>query len=451
MSEKKLAAALLQALKWGLGVVLLAVIALIGAIVYGLKSEAEINYTFTAEEAAQCEDLPELSDRFFGVGFSGGGSRAAMFGAGGAAALQDAGLLQKVTHISSVSGGGFTSSYLATHTKDNCAPNLNGTTPDNCLSVDLPTFSEAMRQPYFWRMEQQQALHPVRYFSPSRRLISLQEALEDGFIGRGMSFEKMPPQPAFYYNTVSYDSAERFVFSNQPIPHPKEVAASQFASELRSISFSERQGCALKTPDKFPLGLAVATSAAFPPVLGPLTIKVPARGDYGKELFWHLGDGGVIENTGLDTLIDAALTARARNPYLTEATLISFNAGLRLIPEVSFTIRDPSLWSTEPGRLVDVSNLRADRYRDAYLSEISTRSGLKINIVEIDYLRAKLTDWPEACAAHRSEPVSNIPQMIARIPTDLLITSCHSALMLAAAKSMVDAETREGGRLYKLR
>ncbi|MEM9584535.1 MAG: patatin-like phospholipase family protein [Pseudomonadota bacterium] len=451
MSGQKLLGILARSFKWLGGIVALALIALVGAMIYGLTSEAEINHVFTAEEATQCEDLPEAPDRILGVGFSGGGSRAAMFGAGGAAALQDAGLLKKVTHFSSVSGGGFTSSYLATHRRDYCTPNVQGATPDNCLQLDLEDIRSAMGQPYFWWMEWQQAIHPVRYFSPSRRIVSLQEALEAGFLGSEMSFEKMPEQPAFFYNAVSYDSAERFVFSNQPLPHPDADANLGLAPELRTISFTERQGCALSAPKDFPVALAVATSAAFPPVLGPLTIQVPVRGDYGEELFWHLGDGGVIENTGLDTLIDMALNARARNPYLTEATLISFNAGLRLQPEISVKERDPSLWSTDPGRLVDVSNLRADRYRDAYLREIAKRTGLKINIVDIDYLNSKLTAWPDECAAHANEPIEKIKDMIAEIPTDLVITPCHAALVLAGAKALVDAETREGGRLFKLR
>lgn len=419
------------------------------AVIYGFVAESEINYTYTAKEAASCEELPQAPDRFLGLAFSGGGSRAAMFAAGGAAALQDEGLLKHVTHISSISGGGFASSYLATNAKAYCSPKVHGSDPDNCLSIDLAEMKKVMEKKYFWSMELQQLLHPDRVFSPSRRIISLQDALDDGFLGE-RKFKDLPKQPAFYFNGVSYDSADLFVFSNQPQPHQQDHANAAHAPELRTISFTEKQGCPKAAPDAFPVALAVATSAAFPPVLGPLTIKVPARDSYGKTQFWHLGDGGVVENTGLDTLIDAALVARARNPYLTEATLISFNAGLRLLPEVSRDTHDPSLWSSDPGRLVDVSNLRADRYRDSYLRELEKRSGLKIRIVDIDYLKADLKQWPEDCGAMNSQPISTIGEVILKIPTDLLIEKCHAALMLEAAETLVKKERRDGGGLSHL-
>ena len=43
---------------------------------------------------------------------------------------------------------------------------------------------------------------------------------------------------------------------------------------------------------------SVAASASFPPLVGPLTLKI---GD--EETYWHAGDGGLYENQGLESLL----------------------------------------------------------------------------------------------------------------------------------------------------
>ena len=52
--------------------------------------------------------------------------------------------------------------------------------------------------------------------------------------------------------------------------------------------------------DPCPMRLAgmVTASASFPPLVGPFTLQV--RGD---ETYWHVGDGGLYENNGIESLL----------------------------------------------------------------------------------------------------------------------------------------------------
>jgi hypothetical protein len=46
------------------------------------------------------------------------------------------------------------------------------------------------------------------------------------------------------------------------------------------------------------LASAVAGSASFPPLVGPITFRVGE-----EELYWHTGDGGLYENQGIESLL----------------------------------------------------------------------------------------------------------------------------------------------------
>ena len=65
-------------------------------------------------DSPQCHVGPALND-VIGIGVSGGGSRAAVYGAAGLEALWEHGMIEHVTHLSSVSGGSIAASYFATN------------------------------------------------------------------------------------------------------------------------------------------------------------------------------------------------------------------------------------------------------------------------------------------------------------------------------------------------
>lgn len=411
---KSPAARSLQRGFWSVAGVLVA--GLVAAVIYGIFAPLHIHYTWSDEDRNACA-VPEVPQTpMMGLALSGGGSRAAIFAAAGMRELEKAGILERVTHVSSVSGGGFAAAYWAAHPK---------------LAADgFEDMLATLQLDYFWQMEGQQVLHPNRAFSPSRRLISLQEALDDTFLA-DTSFGDLAPGRAFYFNTVSYDTAERFLFTNDVLHHKDDVRLP-IEPGLRAASFAQA-GCAQATPPEIPLSLAVATSAAFPPLLGPTSISVPGLGQ-----FWHLGDGGIVENTGVETLQEVALRHRADNPVLDRAVIISFNAGLRVDTDASIVDPDLSIFSTNPDRIIDLANMRAEVYREAYLTALGEDLRVQTTVITLDFYTVDVTDWPTECEPGEREGRTPLGA-IRDVPTGLSITACDAALIDAAAVAAVRA------------
>jgi len=95
----------------------------------------------TAETACIWPVAPQ--DTAVGVSLSGGGSRAALFGAGGLEALgrfqtpEGGSLLEKVSYLSSVSGGGLAAAYYALHKPPRGTPVLG---PDGTMTAAYQAF-----------------------------------------------------------------------------------------------------------------------------------------------------------------------------------------------------------------------------------------------------------------------------------------------------------------------
>ena len=75
---------------------------------------------------------------------------------------------------------------------------------------------------------------------------------------------------------------------------------------------------------ELPLSLAVATSASFPPVVGPVTYQAA-----GTKVYTHVGDGGLFDNLGTESL--TTLFLNKLNPNLPSA-----KKGLILVIDASF-------------------------------------------------------------------------------------------------------------------
>src|SRR5919112_1855742 len=138
--------------------------------------------------------FPVLSDEpetLVGVAMSGGGSRAAYFGAAGLeelAKLQQAdgqpSVLEQVSHLSSVSGGSLASSYFATHKPKAGVSTLRG---KGTLTPEYQTFFEHYSKmmgknyvvPLLWRQ-----FWNVRWFNSNQRATSLAEVLDANFLNK---------------------------------------------------------------------------------------------------------------------------------------------------------------------------------------------------------------------------------------------------------------------------
>ena len=390
----------------------------------------------------------EAPDTVIGLALSGGGARSAVFAAAALEALHARGLLTPVTHLSSVSGGSFAATWHVLNRPDACGPDPLGADAETCADA-FDAFQAAMRTSYVSTLARRE-LAPNRFGSPTRRLSSLQTALDAAFIG-GATFADLPDAPALYINAGRYDDGRRFVFSREVLPDEPPGVAPLNDPRLRAASFA-LPGCPRATPEHLPVALAVATSAAFPVAFGPATFRVPAGCDGSGEAFWHLGDGGVVENLGLETLEEVALRALASDAPPARVLLIALDAEMLADPADLFADGDLRLWTSNPGRLVDVAMERGRGYHDLVWADaraaITAETGAPFTVLRLRYTDARLTAWPAACAREAERGVS-IDDHIAAIPTGLGISACDADLMEEAARQLVDAMIAEHGEALR--
>lgn len=429
-------------IKWS---VLGLVVAALGFVTVGFLAPLKIHYTVTRDADATAPYGPNLDDRpFVGLALSGGGTRAALFGAAGMEALARRGLLADVTHVSSVSGGGFPAAYMATHPMRDCAwAPVTQDSAEDCFGAYFAPMHEALSRHYLNSIHFAQATTPWRLLQPSRRLTSLQEILARPNFLNDANFANITDPRGYFFNAISYDTGQRFVFSNMALPHYTTDGANLLPSSLRALSFSQPDQ-PQPTPPQFSLSMAVATSAAFPPYLGPLSIeREQAEGE--PSLFSRLGDGGILENSGVETLTEVFL-ARA-DP--TSALIYSFNAGLPLDAATSQRNRDLSIFSINLPQFVDVLLTYATAHREAHIAEFAAARGLNIDVISFDYLDVAgivaqgsgeaVDNWLSwegwgDCTAPALTPVDRLRT----IPTSLSITACDASLITAAAEFVVE-------------
>ena len=379
-----------------------------------------------------------------GIALSGGGSRASLFGAAALEVMAEEGLLDRADYLSSVSGGGFPAAYYALNKPEAC---LARTSQDACDENSFARFKQAMRQDFLSSMTVRQLSRPNRISSPTRRLNSLQDVIDEAFAGKA-TFGDLPASPVLLINGARYDDARRFVFSNAPIAEDQDGYAHFANPTLRTASFSQ-PGCPRAVPSDFSVALAVAISAGFPPLLGPAAIEMPASCNSADTQYWHLGDGGILDNTGIETIEDYALHSDAETRGRAKQIIIlSVDSGRSTSAEEMMETRNLKLWTTDPGRVVEIVNKRAIAYREYALAQLEDASGASFHIVKMHYLDAQLDAWPASCG-NRNGGRDAIRDELARVPTNFRITDCHADLMERAADDVVRRAIRENSEVLR--
>src|ERR1051326_373674 len=187
------------------------------------------------------------SDFELGLCLSGGGYRAMLFHAGALVRLNELGLLRKLAAISSVSGGSIAAGLLGSvwegleWDKNGLATNFDAVFLQPLLrfamtSVDFPSIALGVLLP--WSSAASEAVK--RY----RRLL-----------GRNANLNRLPDSPRFVFCASNLTTGSLFRFSKRQIA-------------------DYRLGLAHR-PD-LDLSIAVAASAAFPPMLSPLRLDLRA-------------------------------------------------------------------------------------------------------------------------------------------------------------------------------
>lgn len=278
--------------------------------------------------------LPDLS-----LALSGGGVRALVFHLGVLKYLGEQRLLERVNHISSVSGGSLATALVFANAEKRW-PSSNTYVTSVFHSIRQRVCSRSLMCDGL-----SQLLRPCnwRYLLSRANLIG--KALERHW-GLDFKVQELPGTPTWSINATTAENGKRFRF--------------------KGITLGDYEGGYAQATD-LPVSTAVAVSAAFPGGIGPLAL--PTGNFQWKKRNWgepesaakrvapqfktlHLYDGGVYDNLGLEPLFDAGEGV----PKSKGSIVIASDAGAPLAQGFSAIALNP--W-----RLKRVADIMADQAR----------------------------------------------------------------------------------------
>ncbi|MGB9692644.1 MAG: patatin-like phospholipase family protein, partial [Candidatus Sumerlaeaceae bacterium] len=148
--------------------------------------------------------------------------------------------------------------------------------------------------------------------------------------------------PVTLINGTVLDTGERFVFTNLEVAKNFSVRPQLFqndpilgilATAMTSPSYRALGFDGINSDiSSFRIASAVAASSAFPVLPGPLTIRNYATGGY-----VHIADGGVSDNSGVDSLVQLFMARAAREN--SRLVVIALDASAPLVPK---RLKDPN-------------------------------------------------------------------------------------------------------------
>jgi NTE family protein len=225
---------------------------------------------------------PQPPEAGTGLCLSGGGYRAMVFHVGVLWRLYEAGRLNALKRISSVSGGSITSAKLALEW-----PNLSFD-PARIAADFVPKVVLPIRDLAGRSLDAYAILGGV--FLPGTVADRVAASYRTYLFGDA-TLQSIPDEPRFVINATNVQSGVLWRFSK---PYMGDWRVGRVANPTLSLA------------------IAVAASSAFPPVLSPMTIELdpasfaPGTGDdLQKDPFDSrvaLTDGGVYDNLGLETV-----------------------------------------------------------------------------------------------------------------------------------------------------
>ena len=418
-------------------------------------------------------------DVVVGVALSGGGSRAALFGAAGLEALGrlraplGGSVLEQVSYLSSVSGGSLAAAYYALRKPPHKTPVLG---PDRTMSVAYRTFfddfkaklAQDFESALIWRQ-----LGSFRFILNSALAArSLQEILAEDLLGPDTFSDLSAGQmrgdsPRVIFNTTFYNDGRRFLFTNLDDDAVKYDLIADLDRSLASRRITRKYSEIVKdrwerllpvTPDNLQIdpcpvqvAEAVAASASAPPLLGPITFHVGEE-DY----YWHTGDGALYENLGLESLMFVFLK-QLQDKKVRRALIISFNSGFPFEVGARILGRRSEPWTLfnyDFSRIPSIMEERATTYWSLFYRSLQAEGVFPddtiLGIVFLNHQGAKwkddLSDLPEVCRNEKPPLTSpeDVQERIAEIPTRFVVVSeCDRQLLITAADKVVKQKQQE--------
>lgn len=425
-------------------------------------------------------ELPD-PDTLVGLAVSGGGSRAATFAAGALEALagvrikengRERSVLEKVSHMSSVSGGSLATAYYAMKKPPGEEPILAGQGLAPAYERFFSEFKTAMQTDFQSRALRRQLLS-FRALNPTKFAYSFSEVWDDNFFGEARladlyEREKRGDSPRIILNGTSYNDGRRLVLTTLPPSEFDYDFVSRLVANLKSRpGLVTPEGMAIIEgglldakrqflPQTFEqwggdhrnlrVSLAVATSASFPPVVGPITYQIAGRLPY-----HHVGDGGLFDNLGTESLTTV---------FLKKIPQDSAKRGLIIVIDASFPFEatgfelDTSdkgfgVFKDDPSRIVGIMEERANAYQTMLWHSLRTEGVVlpdfsRLRIVVLKHTDADWAGYQDLPAACQNEfpqdvPPEQIKAAVSEIPTLFKIkTPCHGALLTKAAQKVVE-------------
>ena len=374
-------------------------------------------------------------------------------------------LLEQVGYISSVSGGSLASSYFVVRKPTHETPVINR---DGEMTEEYRTFFTDFKKDMaldYERLLLKRQILGLRPFNPAWTARSLFEIVDD-HLG-GMKFEGLARRqaqgdsPHLIVNTTLYNNGRRFILSALP----QEASRYDLVSDLDRLpgtkKLDEESEHNLRarwemllsvTPQDIKMDVctirvaaAVTGSMSFPPVVGPISFRVENQDQY-----WHVGDGGLADNTGAESLLMVFLkklqegkTRRALIILLDSSFPFSIGGEVLNHRAEGFTFM-----SYDFSRIPSIMEERATAYRALFL-KVAQREGLvpdssRLRVIVLRHTDAEwkedLSDLPDSC---RKEEIKwklrkEIVARLAGIATRLWLASpCDRDLALIAADKVV--------------
>jgi NTE family protein len=348
-----------------------------------------------------------------GLCFSGGGYRAMLFHVGTLWRLYDAGVLGTVKRISSVSGGSITAGLLGLRWGE------LSFRPAAVRDDFVPRVVEPIRRLADQTLDVTGVIGGI--LLPGTIGDRIANAYAEHLFGTA-TLQDLPEAPRFVINATNVQSGALWRFSK---PYMGDYRVG------------------LVENPTVRLAKAVAASAAFPPVLSPVTLDLepaafePRSGDdlqrepYNDEVV--LSDGGVYDNLGLETV------------WKRYDTVLVSDAGGKMQPEP-----EPETdWARHALRVLDiidnqVRSLRKRQLIEAYKAGERKGAywGIRTNIADYGL------DDPLACPHDRTLKLAEVPTRLKRLPARLQeqLINWGYAVCDAALRTHVDTRLSRPGK-----
>ncbi len=455
----------------------MAVVAAVSALLLSACATPEVARFPKADAETACIWPTGAKDTIVGVSFSGGGSRAALFGAGGLEALgrlpapQGGSVLEQISYLSSVSGGGLPASHFALHKPGRATAVLGA---DGKLTPAYEAFfaeqESKLSQDFESALIRKQLVSFRFILNSALAATSLREVLEERLLGTDTfaqlaAREKAGDSPRVLINSTLFNDGRRFVWTTLP----PEATQYDFVADLdRSLS---RAGIRREIPDVMhkrwesllpvtPLELqldpcaiqvavAVTASASFPPLVGPITFRVGNDLDY-----WHTGDGGLYENLGLETLM-FTFQKQIQERKAKRALILAFNSSYPFsvgFKELRQRSQPWSIFNYDFTRIPSIMEERATAYWSLFYRSMQLEGVLPddttLRIIFLNHESARweddLSDLPEACRGEKPALLTpeQVQQRISELPTKFVIASACDRQLLRTAAAKVVAQNR---------